>query len=131
MSWPAPAAVDNVANGIVSMSSHEPGSVFPLGTTTVTYMIQDAAGNQGDDCVFNVVLQYVSPMCSKSDHVISAPATASKNVESVASAIGDKLTIYIPVSTLLSKSVLMVAGYWHTSTDLSMAARIKITLKHK
>ncbi|MEN3010155.1 MAG: HYR domain-containing protein, partial [Candidatus Bipolaricaulaceae bacterium] len=42
--WTPPTASDNC--GVVSFTStHNPGDVFPVGTTTVTYTARDAAGN--------------------------------------------------------------------------------------
>jgi|GEM_PF-1569465 len=42
--WAAPGAGDNC--GVTSLTaSHVPGSVFPVGTTTVTYTAKDAANN--------------------------------------------------------------------------------------
>ncbi|MCB1100254.1 MAG: HYR domain-containing protein, partial [Verrucomicrobiae bacterium] len=42
--WSAPAATDNLEVTTLT-SSHSPGEVLPLGTTTVTYTATDAAGN--------------------------------------------------------------------------------------
>ena len=44
VSWSAPTATDNV--GVTSFTStHSPGDVFPVGTTTVSYTAVDDAGN--------------------------------------------------------------------------------------
>jgi hypothetical protein len=42
--WTAPTASDNCP-GVVLTATHTPGSVFPLGTTPVTYTATDASGN--------------------------------------------------------------------------------------
>ncbi len=43
VSWPAPTTSDNCE--VVSvLSSHEPGEVFPIGDTVVTYGVMDSAG---------------------------------------------------------------------------------------
>jgi hypothetical protein len=42
--WTAPTATDNC--GAVVTSTHQPGSEFPVGTTTVTYTATDAKGNK-------------------------------------------------------------------------------------
>ncbi len=55
VSWIQPTASDNCP-GVVFTSSHAPGSVFPLGTTTVTYTATDASGNT-NTCSFNVTVQ--------------------------------------------------------------------------
>ncbi len=42
--WSLPTATDN-CSGVVLNATHQPGDVFPVGTTTVTYTATDAAGN--------------------------------------------------------------------------------------
>jgi hypothetical protein len=56
--WTEPAATDNcTSNGdIVWTKSHTPNSVFPVGTTTVTYTATDLEGNVSATCIFNVVV---------------------------------------------------------------------------
>jgi hypothetical protein len=50
--WTVPTATDN--SGSVTLTSNfDPGAVFPVGTTLVTYTATDAAGNQ-TSCSFNV-----------------------------------------------------------------------------
>ncbi|TFV97904.1 HYR domain-containing protein, partial [Algoriphagus kandeliae] len=54
VSWSQPFATDN--SGVVNLTSNfEPGSVFPIGTTRVTYTATDAAGNQAT-CSFDVTV---------------------------------------------------------------------------
>ncbi|WP_226742935.1 HYR domain-containing protein, partial [Polaribacter gangjinensis] len=44
VTWTLPTATDN--SGIATfVSSHQPGDVFPVGTTTVTYTATDIHGN--------------------------------------------------------------------------------------
>ncbi len=54
VTWTAPTSADNCSVTIAS-SSHNPGDVFPIGTTTVTYTAMDAAGNSGS-CSFVVTV---------------------------------------------------------------------------
>ncbi len=56
--WTEPTATDNctAAGSLIRTRSHAPGSVFPVGTTTVTYTFADAAGNVSLPCSFNVVV---------------------------------------------------------------------------
>ncbi|XP_070554592.1 hyalin-like [Ptychodera flava] len=56
VTWATPTATDNtgVDPSLVS-SSHSPGSIFDIGTTTVTYAFQDGNDNIGD-CVFTVTV---------------------------------------------------------------------------
>ena len=81
-SWTEPIASDNCADGFSLSSNFEPGDVFPLGTTTVTYTAEDAAGNQAT-CSFDVTVEDQSdPVFTDcpSDIVISA----NENCEAVA-----------------------------------------------
>ena len=53
VSWTPPSASDNC--GVIMSSTHNPGALFPIGTTTVTYTASDAAGNSVS-CSFEVTL---------------------------------------------------------------------------
>ena len=54
VTWTPPTATDNC--GITTfVSSHAPGSIFPIGVTTVTYTATDAAGNT-NTCSFDVTV---------------------------------------------------------------------------
>jgi hypothetical protein len=56
VTWSEPTANDNCDGALAYFSrSHAPGSTFPIGITTVTYIFQDAAGN-GATCTFNVTV---------------------------------------------------------------------------
>jgi len=54
VTWNPPTAVDNCSS-IISGSTHTPGALFPIGTTTVLYGILDGEGN-GTTCVFTVTV---------------------------------------------------------------------------
>ena len=54
ISWTAPSATDNSGTQTLT-STHNPGDSFPIGTTIVTYMSTDAAGNTAT-CSFDVVV---------------------------------------------------------------------------
>jgi gliding motility-associated-like protein len=55
VTWASPARTDNC--GIVSAdSTHVSGASFPLDTTTVTYTVEDAAGNSAS-CSFKVIVR--------------------------------------------------------------------------
>src|SRR5690606_10759635 len=54
VTWTAPTGADNCA-GFNVTSSHNPGDTFPIGVTTVTYTITDAAGLT-NSCSFNVTV---------------------------------------------------------------------------
>ncbi|XP_072029341.1 uncharacterized protein [Amphiura filiformis] len=52
--WPSPGAFDN-SEQVSLISSHEPGDVFQLGTTEVSYIARDPSRNEVG-CSFNVSL---------------------------------------------------------------------------
>ena len=60
--WTEPTATDNCGSGPLTYfsRSHAPGSTFSKGTTTVTYVFKDAAGNSSN-CVFDVVVEDNTP----------------------------------------------------------------------
>ncbi|MCB9235628.1 MAG: HYR domain-containing protein [Bacteroidia bacterium] len=69
VSWNPPTASDNCP-GVVMVSSHNPGTSFNVGQTTVTYVATDSAGHT-DTCQFVVtVLDTASPQ-------ITCPANIS------------------------------------------------------
>ena len=56
VSWVEPTAVDD--SGIVTLTSrsHDPGSFFPIGRTTVTYVFTDGADNSAS-MSFSVIVR--------------------------------------------------------------------------
>ena len=58
VSWTEPSANDNCtsAGNIVWTKSHTPGTLFPSGTTTVTYTATDEASNASITCSFDVIV---------------------------------------------------------------------------
>ena len=58
VSWTEPTAADNctAAGSLVWTKSHLPGSVFAVGTHTVSYSARDAAGNVSNVCSFTVTV---------------------------------------------------------------------------
>ncbi|MBL0102493.1 MAG: HYR domain-containing protein [Bacteroidetes bacterium] len=54
VTWTPPVASDNCA-GFVLTSNHNSGDFFPIGLTTVNYMVTDASGNQ-TSCSFDVTV---------------------------------------------------------------------------
>ena len=55
VSWDIPVANDNCGASIIG-NSNNPGDVFPVGTTTVTYLITDDAGNTAE-CSFDIIVE--------------------------------------------------------------------------
>jgi hypothetical protein len=54
VSWTAPIATDNCTS-VSATSNHNPGDLFPVGTTTVTYNFKDASENTSS-CSFTVTV---------------------------------------------------------------------------
>ncbi|MCP4121575.1 MAG: HYR domain-containing protein [Bacteroidetes bacterium] len=55
VTWTPPTAADNCLGDVVVTVSNPPGTFFPVGTTTVTYIATDVAGNT-DSCEFDVTV---------------------------------------------------------------------------
>src|SRR5664279_1825840 len=58
--WTAPTATDNCGTPTVTVN-HASGSIFSIGTTTVTYTAMDAAGNTAT-CTFVVTVVDNTPL---------------------------------------------------------------------
>ena len=58
VSWTEPTAADNCtsAGNLIWHKSHTPGSTFQSGETTVTYSVEDEAGNISEVCSFTVTV---------------------------------------------------------------------------
>jgi len=58
VTWTEPTATDNCtpSGSLIWSKSHLPGSIFPAGTTTVTYTVKDASFNTSDVCRFNITV---------------------------------------------------------------------------
>ena len=56
--WTPPVGTDNCAGAVTTRTAGQaPGSVFPIGTTTVTYSVTDANGNGPVSCSFVVTVK--------------------------------------------------------------------------
>ncbi|MEM9885763.1 MAG: fasciclin domain-containing protein [Bacteroidota bacterium] len=67
--WNVPTATDNCGAFDLS-STHQPGSAFPIGTTTVVYTATDRAGNSRT-CRFNVIVtQDATQSCRFQDSLV-------------------------------------------------------------
>ena len=55
VTWTEPTATDNSGSVSLQSRSHAPGSLFPVGTTTVTYTFVDSSGSTASTS-FNVVV---------------------------------------------------------------------------
>ena len=58
--WTPPVGTDNCPGAVTTRTAGPaPGSVFPIGTTTVTYSVTDAHGNGPVSCSFTVTVKTV------------------------------------------------------------------------
>jgi uncharacterized repeat protein (TIGR01451 family) len=56
--WTPPVGTDNCPGAVTTRTGPAPGSVFPIGTTTVTYTVNDAHGHSAS-CSFTVTVKSV------------------------------------------------------------------------
>jgi len=99
VNWTAPTVSDNCAGALTLTSTKNPGTVFGVGTTVVTYTAMDAVGNTST-CSFNVLVRDVtSPVITgcPSDITVNAngscQATVSWTVPTVSENCGGGLTL--------------------------------------
>ena len=62
VTYAAAAATDNVTASPTITYSKDSGTVFPLGTTTVTVNAEDAAGNDATPVTFDVIVNLAAPV---------------------------------------------------------------------
>ncbi|XP_072028147.1 uncharacterized protein [Amphiura filiformis] len=64
VSWSTPYVTDN--SGVIRSiaSTSKPGDEFQIGSTNVSYTVQDAAGNM-NECIFQVIVEAVRVICPK------------------------------------------------------------------
>ena len=73
--WTAPTASDLVDGDVTLAADHDPGDVFPLGETTVTYTATDQAGNSATASFTVTVRDTTSPHLSAMPDDITLEAT--------------------------------------------------------
>ena len=76
VSWTAPSASDNCP-GVTLTTSHAPGSLFPLGTTTVTYTATDAVNNTSTASFTVTVTDVSGPVINGQPATIALNATGT------------------------------------------------------
>ena len=64
VSWTPPTATDDCPGAVQLTASIPPGSVFPIGVTTVTYTATDVAGNEAKKSFTVTVLDKTNPIIS-------------------------------------------------------------------
>ena len=87
--WTEPTATDNctAAGSLIRTRSHAPGSVFPVGVTTVTYTFADAAGNVSLPCTFTVtVIDNTVPIITCPGNIVNPPINTAGCLATVVTA---------------------------------------------
>ncbi|MDX9928671.1 MAG: HYR domain-containing protein, partial [Bacteroidales bacterium] len=128
VTWIEPTATDNCSapGTIVWLRSHIPGSVFPVGTTLVTYTATDQAGNTSAPCTFNVtVIDNTPPVITlPAPPVLNANASCQATVPVIAATATDNCTASGSITitqaplagTIIGEGVTVVTV---TATDLA------------
>src|SRR5690606_4608707 len=91
VTWTAPTGADNCA-GFNVTSSHNPGDTFPIGTTTVTYTITDAAGLT-NSCSFDVIVNDTT-----------APTAICRNISITLDASGQAIITAAQIDNIITPS---------------------------
>jgi HYR domain len=87
--WTEPTATDNctAVGSLIRTRSHAPGTVFPVGTTTVTYTFADAAGNISLPCSFTVtVVDNTVPIITCPGNIANPPINTAGCLATVSTA---------------------------------------------
>jgi HYR domain len=87
--WTEPTATDNctAAGSLIRTRSHAPGSIFPVGVTTVTYTFADAAGNVSLPCSFTVtVTDNTAPIITCPGNIANPPINTAGCLATVTTA---------------------------------------------
>ena len=87
--WIEPTATDNctAAGSLIRTRSHVPGSVFPVGVTTVTYTFTDVAGNVSLPCIFTVtVIDNTVPIITCPGNIVNPPINTAGCLATVVTA---------------------------------------------
>ncbi|MFS4449701.1 HYR domain-containing protein [Maribacter sp. 2307UL18-2] len=109
VSWTEPTAVDNCTDEmtLVWTKSHIPGSTFPVGTTTVSYIATDASGNTSATCRFDVVVadnEAPQAACIAPTIFLDATGVATLTSADVDGGSSDNCTLSANLIFTLSKS---------------------------
>ena len=99
VNWTVPTASDNCGGPVTLTSTNSPGSIFPLGSTMVTYTATDVVGNVST-CSFAVIVEdNTAPQISGcSDVIVSAGSTCKANASWTAPVVADCSSVTITSS---------------------------------
>jgi len=75
VSWVEPEALPTCRGGVTRTRSHVPGSVFPIGVTTVTYKFSDPNGNTSS-CSFLITIKSNAVKLKKSQRYVDTSGNA-------------------------------------------------------
>jgi hypothetical protein len=91
--WTEPTATDNciAAANLIWTKSHTPGSVFPVGTTAVTYTATDSSSNVSLICTFNVVV---------TDNTVPVFSSCPADINSNTNMAGCKASVSTPNASI-------------------------------
>lgn len=121
VNWTPMTATDN-CSGVTIVGSHNPGDLFPVGTTTVTYTATDDNGNS-ETCSFDITVTDAElPVLSGlNDLSVCEGGAANWNVTAT-----DNCTIQSLTSNYMSGTVLPLGNTWvvYTAVDASGNAAV-------
>jgi gliding motility-associated-like protein len=114
VSWAAPTVTDNC--GVLTYTnSHVPGSFFPIGTTSVTYIATDAAGFV-TVCQFNIIVEdtELPTIVCPADMIVNvSPSTCAGLVVLTPPTFADNCPDFVVTGPIISPiSGLISGGQW-------------------
>ncbi|MCY1017757.1 ELWxxDGT repeat protein [Pyxidicoccus sp. MSG2] len=123
VSYPPATASDTASPPVTVGYSHESGTVFPLGVTTVTVTATDAAGNAAS-CTFEVTVQdTTAPSLScPADVLTEATSTSGATVSYASMHASDAVTASPALSYSRASGVLFALGTTHVTVTATDAA---------
>ena len=122
VNWTAPTVSDNCGGTLTLTSTKNPGTIFNLGTTLVTYTATDAAGNTST-CSFNVIVQdNTNPVIAgcPSNITVSANASCQATVNWTAPTVSDNCGGTLTLTTTKNPGTIFNLGttiVTYTATD--------------
>ena len=111
VTYTPPTAADNLDGAVAVSCLPASGSLFALGSTTVTCSANDAAGNTASSTFAVLVRDTTSPTINaRADKISEATSAAGANVTYVTPAATDNLDGPVPLSCLPASGALFALG---------------------
>ncbi len=87
--WTPPSITDNCLPTPIKTSNFEPGTAFPIGSTTVVYNATDAKGNTAIPCTFNVLVTQIDPCLTDTEkpNFIKCPSNLQDTTLGISKAV--------------------------------------------